>query len=82
MYRALGADTIAMSLADECIAASHMHMKLCAINCISNMAAGMEEEGFSEDSISEVMSGVSEKLTLLLTGLLDTLSMRNYKPVS
>lgn len=48
MYRSLGADTIAMSLADEVLAASHMNMKICAINCISNMAAGMEEEGFSE----------------------------------
>ena len=73
MYRSLGADTIAMSLADEVIAASHMHMKVCAINCISNMAAGMEEEGFSEDSITEVMNGVGENLKVLIKGLLDTL---------
>lgn len=74
MYRSLGADTIAMSLADEVLAASHMNMKICAINCISNMAAGMEEEGFSEGSIEESMNGMSEYFRILINGLLDTLN--------
>ncbi len=73
MYRSLGADTIAMSLADEVLAASHMNMKVCAINCISNMAAGMEAEGFSEGSIEETMNGISEDFQVLINGLLDTL---------
>lgn len=73
MYRSLGADTIAMSLADECLAASHMHMKVCAINCISNMAAGMEEEGFTEESIEGSMSDVLQNFQILVNGLLDTL---------
>ena len=45
MYRQLGADTVGMSTAVETIAARHMGMKVCGINCVSNMAAGMEEEG-------------------------------------
>lgn len=73
MYRSLGADTIAMSLADEVPAASHMNKKICAINCISNMAAGMEEEGFSESSIEETMNGNSQYFQILINGLLDTL---------
>jgi len=73
MYRALGADTIAMSLADEVLAASHMHMKVCAINCISNMAAGMEEEGFTEESIEGIMEESARKLRILIEGLLDSL---------
>ena len=73
MYRALGADTIAMSMADEVLAASHMKMKVCAINCISNMAAGMEVEGFSAESIDENMSGSFQRFQVLMNGLLDTL---------
>ena len=73
MYRSLGADTIAMSMADEVLAARHMGMRVCAINCISNMAAGMEEDGFSDDNINEVMKGVSKNFETLAHGLLDTL---------
>jgi purine-nucleoside phosphorylase len=74
MYRSLGADTIAMSMADEVLAARHMGMKVCAINCISNMAAGMEEEGFSEDTVGETMKGASKNFQTLVTGLLDSLN--------
>lgn len=73
MYRSLGADTIAMSMADEVLAARHMGMRVCAINCISNMAAGMEEEGFTEESIGESMGGASQELAVLVDALLDTL---------
>lgn len=74
MYRALGADTIAMSLADEVIAASHMNMKVCAINCISNMGAGMEEEGFDGESINDTMDGMLESFRVLMNSLLDDLA--------
>ena len=73
MYRQLGADTVAMSLAVEAIAASHMNMRVCAINCVSNMAAGMEEEGFSHDSITDTMEKSSQNFEVLLNGLLESL---------
>lgn len=73
MYRSLGADTIAMSMADEVIAARHMGMRVCAINCISNMAAGMEEGGFTDDHVNEAMKGASKNFQKLANGLLDTL---------
>ena len=73
MYRSLGADTIAMSMADEVLAARHMGMKVCAINCISNMAAGMEEEGFDEGSVEENMKGVVSNFQKLVNGLLDSM---------
>lgn len=74
MYRSLGADTIAMSMGVEVIAAAHMGMKVCAINCVSNMAAGMEEEGFSHDSISDATSDASKNFKVLADGLLDSLA--------
>ncbi|MBR0520117.1 MAG: purine-nucleoside phosphorylase [Spirochaetales bacterium] len=72
MYRLCGADTVAMSLGAEVIAAAHMGMKVCAINCISNMASGMEE--FTSHSINETMKGVVPDFTVLVNGLLDTLA--------
>ena len=74
MYRSLGADTVAMSLAVETIAARHMGMKVCGINCISNMAAGMEEEGFSHDSITDTVDDASNNFKVLMDGLLDSIN--------
>ena len=62
-----------MSMADEVIAARHMGMKVCAINCISNMAAGMEEGGFTDDDVNEAMKDASKDFQTLVCGLLDTL---------
>jgi purine-nucleoside phosphorylase len=72
MYRLCGADTVAMSLGAEVLAASHMGMKVCAINCISNMAAGIEE--FTVHSINETMKDVVPNFTVLVDGLLDSLA--------
>ena len=74
MYRDLGADTVAMSLGVETIAAVHMGMKVCGIDCVSNMAAGMEEEGFSHESISDTMEESSANFEVLINGLLDRLA--------
>jgi purine-nucleoside phosphorylase len=74
MYRSLGADTIGMSTGAEVIAARHMGMKVCVINAVSNMAAGMEEDGFDQDLIEENMTHSAENFKTLINGLLDSLS--------
>ncbi len=74
MYRSLGADTISMSLGAEAVAASHMKMKVCAINCVSAMGAGMEEEGFSQDTVEENMENTLPNFRTLMNGLLDSLT--------
>lgn len=74
MFRSLGADTVAMSLCDEVLAARHMGMKVCAINVISNMGAGMDDEDFSQDTIEKSMEEVLEDFQTLIDGLLDSLS--------
>lgn len=75
MYRSLGADTIAMSLCDEVIAARQMGMKVCGINVISNMGAGMDE-GFSQDSIEASMKETTEDFQTLIDALLDSLAAK------
>lgn len=81
MYRNLGADTVAMSLGVEVIAARHMNMRVCAINCVSNMAAGMDEE-FDHSTISTAMEGGAENARILLNSVLDALAAEAGEPAA
>ena len=74
VYRSLGADTIGMSTGAEVIAARHMGMKVCDINAVSNMAAGMEEEEFTQEQIEENMTHSAANFKVLINGLLDSLA--------
>ena len=76
MYRSMGADTVGMSTGAEVIAARHMGMKVCDINAVSNMAAGMEENDFSQESIEENMTDMAKNFKVLINGLLDALSKK------
>ena len=73
VYRKLGADTVGMSSAVEAIAAGHMGMRICDINCVTNMAAGLEEEGFTQESLQSAAEETKERFATLIKGLLDRL---------
>lgn len=70
MFRSLGADTVGMSTAVETIAARHMDMRVCCINSVTNMAAGIEEHDFSHEGILQTADEQEEKFTILLTRLI------------
>jgi len=74
MYRSLGADTISMSMGVEVIAAAHMKMKVCAINCISALGAGMEDNNLSQDAINENSKNLAKDFQVLMNCLLDSLA--------
>ena len=74
MFRLLGADTVGMSTGVETLAARQMGMRVCAISCVSNMAAGMEEEGFSHETVAENTREKAKDLQTLIEGLLDALA--------
>lgn len=71
MFQLLGADTVGMSTAAEAIAARHMGMRVCGISCITNMAAGIEEEELSHGMVSEVANQSSENFTVLVQTLIE-----------
>lgn len=67
MFAALGADAVGMSTACEAIAARHMGMRVCAVSCISNMAAGISKNLLSHadiQAIADHTGPVFEKLLL------------------
>lgn len=69
MYRSLGADTVGMSTVVETIAARHMGMRVCAISCVTNMAAGMQEK-ISHDEVQSSSDDSSKNFAVLVSGLL------------
>jgi len=71
LYQLLGADTIGMSTAAEAIAAKHMGMRICGISCITNMAAGMEEEVLSHDLVKEAAGQSADDFTVLVQTLIE-----------
>ncbi len=58
-FRNLGADVVGMSTAVEAIAARHMNMKICAVSCVSNMAAGISEIPLTHEEVQETAKKVA-----------------------
>jgi len=66
MARTLGADLVGMSTVPEVIAANHMGIKVCAVSCVANYAAGMTSERLSEAEVLTEMGKASDRLVKLL----------------
>lgn len=62
----LGADAVGMSTACEAIAANHMGVKICAVSCISNMAAGLSKKPLTHEEVKETACMVSEQFEKLI----------------
>jgi purine-nucleoside phosphorylase len=61
--RTIGADLVGMSTVPEVIAARHMLMRVLAISCVTNMAAGMSGDKINHDEV--LVTGEQVRGTLL-----------------
>jgi purine-nucleoside phosphorylase len=68
--RTIGADLVGMSTAFEVIAARHMGIKVLAISCVTNMAAGIVDQPLSHQEVMETGERVKTGFEALLSAVL------------
>jgi len=68
--RRVGADLVGMSTVAEVIAARHMEMKVLAVSCVTNMAAGILDQPLSHAEVMETGERVKTTFEALLRAVL------------
>jgi purine-nucleoside phosphorylase len=72
--RTIGADLVGMSTVAEVIAARHMGIKVLAISCVTNMAAGILDQPLSHAEVLETAERVKGQFEALLKAVLPRIS--------
>lgn len=67
MLRTLGADAVGMSTVPEVIALRHLGVRVGAVSCISNMAAGVTGESLSHAEVEATAAGARATLVSLMS---------------
>ena len=73
MLRAMGADLVGMSTVLECIAARHCGLDVLGVSLVTNLAAGMADEGPSHQEVLDAGAASGGRIGRLLRGVIDRL---------
>ena len=73
--RILGADCVGMSTVPEAIAASHMGIRVAAMSCITNMAAGISGNPLSEQEVLDNAALASDNSCALVKEFVNRISV-------
>jgi len=68
--RTIGADLVGMSTIAEVIAASHMKIRVLAISCVTNMAAGILDQPITQEEVLETTERVRGDFVALLRAVI------------
>lgn len=74
-FRAWGADTVAMSVVEEVIAARHVGIKVLGINLVSNMACGVESSNPNDMEVLEVADKRAADFERLVAGVVERMDV-------
>lgn len=66
LFDSWGADTVAMSLVEEVIAARHVGMRVAGLSLVSNMACGVKGGDPTSEEVMEVAQGVEQDFVSLM----------------
>jgi purine-nucleoside phosphorylase len=67
MFKLLGGKAVGMSTVPEVIAANHMGLRVAAISCITNLAAGISPNKLNHEEVTETAKLVGQKFCDFLT---------------
>lgn len=74
LFASWGADTVAMSVVEEVIAARHVGMRVLGLSLVSNKACGIEGSDPNSDEVMDVAEKVKPEFTALMNGFLRELA--------
>lgn len=66
MFKILGGKAVGMSTVPEVIAANHMGLRVAAISCITNLAAGVSQHKLNHEEVTETAKKVEQKFCSFL----------------
>jgi purine-nucleoside phosphorylase len=73
--RTIGADLVGMSTIPEVIAARHMGLKVLAISCVTNMAAGISDEVLNHEEVLKTGERVKGDFEALIRAVLPEIAV-------
>ncbi len=73
--RTIGADVVGMSTVPEVIAAAHLGIRVLAISCVTNMAAGILDQPITSDEVMETGERVKADFVALLRALIEKMNV-------